>query len=494
MPQPDDWKPVSEGADDWAPVESQTSDVLKSAGSGLVRGVTGAPGIVGDISHAGDTLEDYLLRKGTEWGWMTQDRADEVRKNREARRRDDPNPLARAPDTKEIREKAASVLGRAVTYEPQTDAGRYASAATEMAGNPLSYVGGGSASLARKAAVAGTVGVAGEAGADVARSTLGDDYAEAGRLAGGVLGGAAAARTVRPRQPAPATRDEIAGAASADIDAARALDVPVSRQAAINVASRAVMELRADGLFDSLAPGTYRELGRLGGYMGNTISSTEIYAVRQALNQVRANAGRVGAAHPSDAAAASRAIQHIDRLLDNIPDFSRLTGTHRANWLQARKLDRVSEAVAAAESRSTRGHIPSFDRAMRDEAGRLLRQAREGRIPRWSPEEERMLDAVERGSGIGNLLSWLGRFGHTHNPFSARGITNRVLAETFRGTASRNTRRGMTGLENEIRWAAPASAQRPPPAARSTSWGAATGTVDALSHADDPLADDWQPP
>lgn len=164
-----------------APV-SPIEDVAKATGSGLITGVEGIPGAVGDIetlARAGGTfLGNKLKQVLPPPKWAQASLPD----------------LPQAPTTSDIQQGVTNVTGYK-PYEPQTEAGK-------IAGNVASFipgaaVGGGITGGLRGAAEGalryGVVpGVTSEAAGDVASSVpgvQGTGWEIAARLAGAVAGG-----------------------------------------------------------------------------------------------------------------------------------------------------------------------------------------------------------------------------------------------------------------------------------------------------------------
>jgi hypothetical protein len=166
------------------------TDMAKSAGVGVGKGVIGLAGLPGDIAELGARGIDWATRKvGGALGVDVPTRED------------------RAPTygSGDIRKAVESQTGE--FYKPQTTAGKYAETVGEFA--PGLIGGGGAGALARRA-ITNVVapGVASEAAGQATEGTKAEPYARvAGALAGG-LAPTAIGRAITPL-PASASRQRL---------------------------------------------------------------------------------------------------------------------------------------------------------------------------------------------------------------------------------------------------------------------------------------------
>lgn len=216
----DDDPIVGSAADPWAefrtpPKDTVAADVAKSGGTGVVRGVLGALGM---IPAAVDAAHGFVERHVLDpiFGAVPQqDRAAQV----------DLTPSG-------LENKLTAVTGP--LHEPQTTAGKYATTIGEFAPSAIAGPGG----AARKAAEIVLPAVASEAAGEATAGTALEPYARvAGGLVAGGATGMAAARTSAPeRMVARATAGQDATVfqlAQALQDRAAALGVPLSGPEAV---------------------------------------------------------------------------------------------------------------------------------------------------------------------------------------------------------------------------------------------------------------------
>lgn len=189
---------------------SMAEDVAKSAGSGLVRGLTGLAGLPGDaaslVGNIADRAAPYVTT-GINRALGTQ--FDESPLNL-------PNRAAEAIGANSINRGVDAATGLPITsYKPQTIAGEYARTAGEFA--PGAIAPGGIASK-----VIGGVLVPAAVSETAGQLTKGTDYEGAARLGGALAGGLAPALIPRRLPAAPASPVvEAADAAGVNLTAAQ---------------------------------------------------------------------------------------------------------------------------------------------------------------------------------------------------------------------------------------------------------------------------------
>lgn len=174
-----DFAPKAASAGPWAdfkPASDRLTDVAKSAATGLGKGAIGIAGLGGDIPA--------LIGKGLNAaaGRLFSAPTPEEKAKFEAEHANDridvPEQLPTAAD---IRKKVEGVTGP--LYEPQTTAGKYASAVGEAL--PASVIGPGG--IGAKLAAGVGAGLGGEAAGEATQGTALEPYARvAGALAGGL--------------------------------------------------------------------------------------------------------------------------------------------------------------------------------------------------------------------------------------------------------------------------------------------------------------------
>jgi hypothetical protein len=203
-----------------------TEDVLKSGGSGFVRGVVGAPGMLADLNSLGERAAVWGNRK-----LYGDESADKLAASQKAQHESAPFAL---PSSEEMIDWTAKNVGgkAALKYEPQTKYGRVAQVAGEFTGGAL-LTGGASVwgkaatrgekaiSLAKELVAQGLVpGTASEIAGQVVDHIAPDsDWGTAVRIATGIASGTAGGITHDVR--APGARVEVPNAGSIDTRAAR---------------------------------------------------------------------------------------------------------------------------------------------------------------------------------------------------------------------------------------------------------------------------------
>ena len=216
------------------------SDVAKSAGTGLARGVMGVVGAPGDTSDLVDHGVSWLIAKAAEkLGMLPAGKtADDF--IRDAQALDLPrsklDAAFSAPRTAGIEKVVSSVTGP--LYEPQTTAGRYAETIGEFA--PGAMIGPGS-TVSKLAKFAVAPGVAAEGAGD-----LTGDNPWARAIAGMAAGGGAAFLT----GPGAVTRklaDASRGASGPTLDAAQDLMERAHRLGAPITLAEAIQQVTNNG-------------------------------------------------------------------------------------------------------------------------------------------------------------------------------------------------------------------------------------------------------
>lgn len=177
-------------------------DVAKSAGIGVVRGVIGLGGLVGDVTDLGakgiKKASDFI---SDQTGMPRYESGDSV--------------LSNIPTSASLTKNVESVTGD--FYKPQTTAGHYAETIGEFAPAALAGPGG----IARKAAMQAVLpGVASEA---AGQATAGSDLEPYARAAAGIAGGLGGALVSRPASAVEAIRKQLPNLPQSAIDDARSL-------------------------------------------------------------------------------------------------------------------------------------------------------------------------------------------------------------------------------------------------------------------------------
>lgn len=217
-PPSDDWSAFpeasqSKAADDWSAFPEKKTDyaatakdVAKSAGTGVVRGVLGLGGIVGDLTDLGakgiKKAADFVSEQvGVE---PYQPSGKSILEN--------------IPTSSSLTKNLEGVTGE--LYKPQTTAGHYA----ETVGEFLPAAVAGPGGVARKVGMQAVIpGVASEAAGQATAGTELEPYA---RAAAGIAAGVGGAALTRPGSTAQGIRSQLPeGITQATVDDARSLMV-----------------------------------------------------------------------------------------------------------------------------------------------------------------------------------------------------------------------------------------------------------------------------
>lgn len=211
----DDWNafpeaPAAQKADDWSAFPEKTTDykagakdVVKSAGTGVVKGVLGLGGIVGDLTDLGAKG----IKKATDFI------SDQV--GIEPYQPSGKSVLENIPTSGSLTKNLESVTGE--LYKPQTTAGHYAETIGEFLPATIAGPGG----VARKVGMQAVIpGAASEAAGQATQGTALEPYARAAAGIGAGLGGALVSR---PGNTAQALRSQLGDISPAIVDDARSL-------------------------------------------------------------------------------------------------------------------------------------------------------------------------------------------------------------------------------------------------------------------------------
>lgn len=184
----DDWNAFPEApsakADDWSAFPEKTTDykagakdVVKSAGTGVVKGVLGIGGMVGDLTDLGAAG----IKKATDFV------SEQV--GVEPYKPSGKSVLENIPTSGSLTKSLEGVTGE--LYKPQTTAGHYAETIGEFLPATIAGPGG----VARKVGMQAVIpGVASEAAGQATEGTALEPYARAGAGIAAGLGGALVSR------------------------------------------------------------------------------------------------------------------------------------------------------------------------------------------------------------------------------------------------------------------------------------------------------------
>jgi len=396
------------------PQPSALWDTAKEAGKGLVRGVHGFVGDMGEAvmgpfgpsHHAANLMATLGLgeRPPTEPGYGQQ------------------------------LNKAAGVEA-----SPQTTAGKYAGAATEVMGNPASYLGPGGPLI--KAGAAAASGLGSEAAGQLTKDT---PFETPARIAGGILaptavGKVASAVSNTMRARGIPTEVELKAASDNAYKAARALDVEYQTDKVRALQDNIHKSLIKSGFRADTAGGAFSRLKELmepitPANPGGNRNFSDIEGVRQSLNRLRQETNPNTGGPTANASAASRAISKIDDFLANPKNAAgndyasqlsaqltaRLAEEARGNWAAMSRSQRIEQALTKSQLNAASGGTGSnIDNAMRQQIKSLLNSPK--RIKGFTQDERNMMQDIVMGNPVRNSSRLLGKMAAT-GIVSAAGV------------------------------------------------------------------------
>jgi hypothetical protein len=408
----DPWAAFNPEGQPAAPQTSVGADVAKSAGVGLGKGLIDMVGLPGDASN--------LLTKGVTG--ITNTIADTFGLDRA------PEPAGPVlPTSGGIQKAIESKTGE--FYQPKTTAGKFAGAAAETLGNPVSYVGPGG--LIGKAASAAATGLGSEAAGEVAHEYMpeAEPYA---RFAGGLLGGTAAgglsaatANTMRARGIQ--TTASLQAASNQAYAGARSLGVEYTPSNLVLLRDRINADLLRQGHRADLSGATFRRIQELpdpptaGIPLGNR-NFSDIEGVRQSLNKVGSEVDALGRP-TADARAAGIAINHIDRFLGDpmnaIPGHrviaqqaADLANEGRSNWAAMKRSDAIEQALEkSGRNAAATGSGANIDNTMRQQIRNILNNPR--RAKNFTNDDRNIMEDIVAGNPIRNSARLFGKLAAT---------------------------------------------------------------------------------
>lgn len=359
------------------PEISTTEDVLRSLGSGMVRG---AIGLAETPEMAGRAIKrGYQEIKQKLGGEVEQE-----------------TPIFDTATGRMLRE--ATTLEE---YQPQTTAGKYAGTVGEF----LPAAIGGPAGLARRAGVAVTAGVGSEAAGQATEGTALEPYA---RIAGAVVAPYARNKTLSALQKKNVTAPTIPTLKAEKNAAYQALKdkgtgLTGTQTAYLVEDMRNVLNM--DDIILSAKPSVEKALKLLNEVEdAGAMNLAKFNELQKGLNKIYRRA--------TDAPEVLSMIKKMDdALVSNVTDQGLMTAAKAANakYMKAQMLDRY---FSAAMEGAKRGKIvPNTGEALQATATRILRN--EKNLPFWSADELASLRAVAQGSVPTRVLGAIGKLSPT---------------------------------------------------------------------------------
>lgn len=311
-------------------------------------------------------------------------------------------------------------------HQPQGRAGRFGEAAGGAIGNPLTYAGPGGLALK----VGGSI-LSGLVSEGAGQATEGTKYEGPARIAGALVGGMAAAKTLGPSAPKAQvpTYPELKDAYDAGYKRAAASGLEFDPHGISQFATTARNDLSSGQrpFTPRSAPETFGILDELGNPPSATGATTKFDS--NSINQLRQDLNAIaGKVQPTttpgvfkstpDAAAASALKQRLNDYLENLPQGHVVAGDPKAyvdaireangNFGAAERLKGVLSRIDTAKENAAGQIAGSVDQQLRAQARQLLKSKSARGL---TPEEVAATQYLNRGSFGQNVLSQVGRGG-----------------------------------------------------------------------------------
>lgn len=304
---------------------------------------------------------------------------------------------------------------------PQGRAGEYGAAIGSALGNPVSYVGPGSALL--KTAGAALSGLGGQAGEDIGGTP--------GRILGSLAGGAVAAKAVgaKPAEAAIPTRPELKASATGHYTAARESGLQIAPDALGKMAAQTEQELLREG-FD---PETkiFKTLRAVqNAPEGSFVSAQNLDTLRKYFGRI---ARETSEGKPTEQAAqATIALKNLNRFTENLPANSRLAGDAEAylhetrlgnqDYAAGQQLRDAENRITAARTNYEGSIAARLDNQLKAQFRPILKS--EAKQRGLTDEQVAAIDKLNKGSLVQRSASQIGRF----TPFSPVGFALHAAA------------------------------------------------------------------
>lgn len=372
-------------------------DMLKSAGTGLAKGVMGLGGAVGDVQQMAGGIVGWGANKlGA--SPETQEMASGI-----ASRMAVPGFAMQAPTSGQIQQTAEGFTGP--MYQPKTTAGEYSQTIGEFAPGAVMGPGG----VARKAALAVVPAVASETAGQVAQSYM-PSAEPLARVGGALLGGSISSLPGRGQNPMKAMReaapsfDDNAAAVNAAYGDLRAAGIVYDPNAYKSFAMKVQSDLRKHGLLAEDTGPIADDLRKIMARTKKLNGFTELDSLRQSIGNLPATASAKDIAraeiikgHMDDLIASGKAISTRGLPPEQIGPMVRKARDLARRNILARQINDMDDARL--------GYLSGDESAMRNQFGTYLR----GRKRRGLSDTEKDAFAkVVRREGPLNAAHMLG--------------------------------------------------------------------------------------
>lgn len=439
-----------------APAPNTLSDIAKSGGIGLVKGMVGLAGLPGDIAEYGARGIDYATRfVGDKLGVDVKPRAAQ-----------DP-----AYGSADIQKAIEGVTGE--FYQPQTTAGKYA----QTAGEFLPAMIGGPETMAAK--LISRVAVPAAVSEGAGQATEGTALEPAARIAGAVTGAIAGHRLTKPAvADALPTAAQIKDAARAGYQHPEVAALEINPAALTDAANRTATTLIKDGYRPVNTPQTFSAVNDLRTPAGAPAKAADVQAVQKNLQVMSREVNAIGKPTP-EAAAASVALREIGGFLENLKPTDVLSGNAArtaallreasANWAAASKAEDVGARLTRAERQAAKaGSGSNIDNAIRQKVSAILDVP--SRTVGYKPDEIAQMEKIVRGTVGSNVARKIGKLGFGDGlslllhagatlPTGGANIPIGIAGTVARKIGEHITQRNAVALEEMIRGRSPEAAR-----------------------------------
>lgn len=349
------------------PSPNMLADVLKSAGTGLMKGVTGIAGLPGDIRAA----ETWLLDKLPGGKMAAQFRSEE---ERWVKSHGLPNVLT-PPTSEQINKSVQKVIGP--YYSPQTTPAKYAETLASFV--PGGVMGKGSM-VKRAITDVAAPAIASETAGELAQGT---PFEAPARAIGAVIGGGMGAKAVRGKETAEAIKaapslEDLKIAKNKFYDDIKTSGITI-RPHIFDKFANAVKGALSDADYYANAHGDVKAIvNEIDDIKNNPVSLNR-------LDKLRSRAASI-TADPTQKNLGRVVVEKIDDLMSSLPKNDIVE--------QARSFNRrasVSQKIQTAiENAKREGGVTNLDERLRAEFKKLANNKRDSKY--FTPEE---LDAVK---------------------------------------------------------------------------------------------------
>jgi hypothetical protein len=328
---------------------------------------------------------------------------------------------------------------------PQGPFGRVGEAIGEGLGNPASYIGPGGLPLKVAGAILGSAGSEG-----AGQAAKGTQYEGAARLAGSILGGAAAAKTLGPtvQKAAIPTLEELKAAADRGYTAARNSGLELNPQGLSSFATDAQQELTNGpkyaftGGANGTAPKTFAILDALQAPpAGARVTAANLDTLRKNIGNI---AGETKDFKPTaDAKAAMVLKRRLAGFMEDIPqdsvmagnpeDYVRAIKQANGDFAAASRLGTFDARITNAENATDRQVAGSLDSQIKSKVGGALDKPKS--LRGLSQDEIDQIKLINKGTVTSNLLRQLGRGGAGVIPLMTQAAVAAPLAAATGGAS-----------------------------------------------------------